>query len=111
MTRRHIRSTWWVPIAIPFFVGLMVVACSSAKGTCTNQTGTGVTTLGTSVTQGTCQTLCQDQLQRDDCVWVETRTAAQVVGPSALRIPIDHSDAAGTREAALATEVRRSSRP
>ena len=110
MTRRQMKGTWWVPIAIPLFAGLMMVACS-AKGTCTNSTGTGTTTLGTDVTQGSCRNLCQDQLMRDDCVWVETRTAGQVVGPSALRMSTDHSDAAGMRKAALATEVRRSSRP
>ena len=85
MTRRHTRRTWWVPIAIPFFVGLMMSACSSAKGICSNQTGTGITTVGSSVTESECRSLCQDQLQRDDCDWVEIGAAGRVVGPFALQ--------------------------
>ena len=91
MIRRHIKGTWWVPIAIPFFVGLMMSACSSPKGICTNQTGTGITIVGSSVTENECLSVCQDQLQRDDCDWVEIGAAVRVVGPLALRLPFDDS--------------------
>ncbi len=59
-----------------------VTGCSSAKGTCTNNTGTGVTTLGTQVTAGACMDLCQEVLMRTDCTWVETPGAARIVGRS-----------------------------
>ena len=80
-----------MPIAIPLVVGLMLSACSSPKGICSNQTGTGITTLASSVTENECRGLCQDLLQRDDCDWVEIGAAARVVGPFALRMPFDHS--------------------
>ncbi len=67
---------------VPLLFAVAVTACGSAKGTCTNNTGTGVTTLGTEVRAGACMDLCQEVLMREDCTWVETPGAARIVGRS-----------------------------
>ncbi len=87
MNPQTLRSVWAAPLTIALLGIAMLSSCSSAKGTCTNQTGTQTTTLGTNVTESECRQLCQDQLQRDDCDWVETSGAARIVGPSDRREP------------------------
>ncbi len=44
--------------------------------------GTQTTTLGTNVTESDCRDLCQEQLQRDDCTWLETAGSVRIVGRS-----------------------------
>ena len=82
MSTRAMTTASLAQFVVPLLFAVAVTACGSAKGTCTNNTGTGVTTLGTQVTAGACMDLCQEVLQRDDCTWVETPASAAIVGRS-----------------------------
>lgn len=81
MSTRAMTAASLAQFVVPLLLAVAVTACS-AKGTCTNNTGTGVTTLGTEVSAGACRDLCQEVLQRDDCDWVETPASAMIVGRS-----------------------------
>ncbi len=82
MSTRAMTAASLAQFVVPLLFAVAVTGCSSAKGTCTNNTGTGVTTLGTQVTAGACMDLCQEVLMRTDCTWVETPGAARIVGRS-----------------------------
>ncbi len=82
MSTRAMTAASLAQFVVPLLFAVAVTACSSAKGTCTNNTGTQVTTLGTEVSEGACRDLCQEVLMRDDCTWVETPASARIVGRS-----------------------------
>ncbi len=82
MSTRAMTAASLAQFVVPLLFAVAVTACGSPKGTCTNNTGTGVTTLGTEVSAGASMDLCQEVLMRDDCTWVETAYVARIVGRS-----------------------------
>jgi hypothetical protein len=87
MSTRAVTAASLAQFVIPLLFAVAVSACGSAKGRCSNNTGTESTTLGTQVTEGACRELCQEQLMRDDCTWIETIISSRIVGPEQIPNP------------------------